>query len=181
MADKTNKTLDVRISAALNANGNADRDALVSLLDEAFDEHAELEEIIKIETPRILDLTNADPDKSTTAVSSAKLKIQRLNLAIPLLRQRVDAIERGAKLSSGMRSPGGGDRDHASKQGRHPRRGRLHESLRQRSSKHFLSHRLRSQNPEIRGTLTNPRHQALSGRQKPRNPVVLRFLLNHPG
>ena len=33
-----------------------------------------------------------------------------------------------------------------------PRRGRLHESLRQRSSKHFLSHRLRSQNPEIRGT-----------------------------
>ena len=78
------------------------------MLDEAFDEHAELEEIIKIETPRILDLTNADPDKSTTAVSSAKLKIQRLNLAIPLLRQRVDAIERGAKLSSGMRSPGGG-------------------------------------------------------------------------
>ena len=35
---------------------------------------------------------------------------------------------------------------------------RLRESLRQRSSKHFLSHRLRSQNPEIRGTLTNPRH-----------------------
>ena len=54
------------------------------------------------------------------------------------------------------------------------------KSLRQRSSKHFLPHRLRSQNPEIRGTLTNPRHRALSGRQKPRNPAVLRFLPNHP-
>ena len=63
---------------------------------------------------------------------------------------------------------------------RHPRRGRLHESLRQRSSKHFLPHRLRSQNPEIRGTLTNSRHRALSGRQKPRNPAVLRFLLKSP-
>jgi hypothetical protein len=42
------------------------------------------------------------------------------------------------------------------------------------------THRLRSQNPEIRRTLTDPRHRALSGRQKPRNPAVFRFLLNHP-
>ena len=63
--------------------------------------------------------------------------------------------------------------------GRHPRRGRLHKSLRQRSSE-LLSHRLRSQNPEIRGTLTNPRHRALSGRQKPRNPVVLEAFTESP-
>ena len=37
-----------------------------------------------------------------------------------------------------------------------------------------------SPSPEIRGTLTNPRHRALSGRQKPRNPAVLRLLLNYP-
>ncbi|MGZ8396119.1 MAG: hypothetical protein ACXW3X_05930, partial [Rhodoplanes sp.] len=27
---------------------------------------------------------------------------------------------------------------------------------------------------------SHPRHRALSGRQKPRNPAVFRFLLNHP-
>ena len=44
---------------------------------------------------------------------------------------------------AGRRSQSLADRDHASKQARYPRRGRLHELLRQRSSKHFLSHRLR--------------------------------------
>ena len=92
MADKT-KTLDVRISAALDANGTADRDILVSLLDELFDEINSLEEIIKVETPRIMDLSNPDPDKSTTAVTSAKLKIERLKKAIPLLQARVDTID----------------------------------------------------------------------------------------
>ena len=92
MADKT-KTLDVRISAALDANGTADRDILVSLLDESFDEINSLEEIIKVETPRIMDLSNPDPDKSTTAVTSAKLKIERLKKAIPLLQARVDTID----------------------------------------------------------------------------------------
>ena len=78
-----------------------------------------------------------------------------------------------------------GHRDHASKQRRHPRRGRLHQPLRQCASKHFLPYRLRPQNPEIRLALTNPRHRAISGRQKPRNPPVLRltlppFFLNRP-
>ena len=60
MADKT-RSLDARISEALKANGDADRDALVGLLDEAFDEITSLEEIIKVETPRVLDLTNPIP------------------------------------------------------------------------------------------------------------------------
>ena len=92
MADKT-KSLDVRISAALDANGTADRDMLVSLLDEAFDELGELEELIKIETPRIMDLSNPNPDASNAAITSANLKIARLKKAIPQLQQRVDAID----------------------------------------------------------------------------------------
>ena len=109
-------------------------------------------------------------EERRVAEATARGRLSRLQLA----RRRL------ATGVAGRQSRSLADRDHASKQGRHPRRGRLHESLRQRSSKHFLPHRLRSQNPEIRGTLTNPRHRALSGRQKPRNPVVLRFLLNHP-
>ena len=110
-------------------------------------------------------------EERRVAEATARGRLSRLQLA----RRRL------ATGVAGRQSRSLADRDHASKQGRHPRRGRLHESLRQRSSKHFLPHRLRSQNPEIRGTLTNPRHRALSGRQKPRNPAVLRFLLNHPG
>jgi len=110
-------------------------------------------------------------EERRVAEATARGRLSRLQLA----RRRL------ATGVAGRQSRSLADRDHASKQGRHPRRGRLHESLRQRSSKHFLPHRLRSQNPEIRGTLTNPRHRALSGRQKPRNPTVLRFLLNHPG
>ena len=109
-------------------------------------------------------------EERRVAEATARGRLSRLQLA----RRRL------ATGVAGRQSRSLADRDHASKQGRHPRRGRLHESLRQRSSKHFLPHRLRSQNPEIRGTLTNPRHRALSGRQKPRNPAVLRFLLNHP-
>ena len=109
-------------------------------------------------------------EERRVAEATARGRLSRLQLA----RRRL------ATGVAGRQSRSLADRDHASKQGRHPRRGRLHESLRQRSAKHFLPHRLRSQNPEIRGTLTNPRHRALSGRQKPRNPAVLRFLLNHP-
>ena len=92
MANKT-PTLDARISAALDANGSADRDILVSLIDEAFDELGSLEEIIKIETPRVMDLSNPDPEKSTAAITSANLKIARLNKALPLLQSRIAAID----------------------------------------------------------------------------------------
>src|SRR5207344_2073303 len=97
-------------------------------------------------------------EERRVAEATARGRLSRLQLARRHLATGV----------AGRQSRSLADRDHASKQGRHPRRGRLHESLRQRSSKHFLPHRLRSQNPEIRGTLTNPRHRALSGRQKPR-------------
>ena len=94
-------------------------------------------------------------EERRVAEATARGRLSRLQLA----RRRL------ATGVAGRQSRSLADRDHASKQGRHPRRGRLHESLRQRSSKHFLPHRLRSQNPEIRGTLTDPRHRALSGRQ----------------
>ena len=62
MADKTSKTLDVRISQTLQkTNGSADRDELVGLIDESFDEIGELETLIEVEQPRILDLSNPDP------------------------------------------------------------------------------------------------------------------------
>jgi hypothetical protein len=109
-------------------------------------------------------------EERRVAEATARGRLSRLQLA----RRRLTTG------FAGRQSRSLADRDHASKQGRHPRRGRLHEPLRQRSSQHFLPHRLRSQNPEIRCTLANPRHRALSGRQKPRNPAVLRFLLNRP-
>jgi hypothetical protein len=110
-------------------------------------------------------------EERRVADATARGRLSRLQLA----RRRL------ATGFAGRQSRSLADRDHASKQGRDPRRGRLYEPLRQRSSKHFLPHRLRSQNPEIRRTLTDPCHRALSGRQKPRNPAVLRFLLNRPG
>src|SRR5271165_1906460 len=109
---------------------------------------------------------------------------EELQVADATARARLSGFQlarrRLATGFAGRQSRSLADRDHASKQRRDPRRGRLYEPLRQRSSKHFLPHRLRSQNPEIRRTLTDPCHRALSGRQKPRNPAVLRFLLNRP-
>ena len=93
MAANKTKTIDSRISDAINANGDADRAILTNLLDEAFDEITSLEEIIKTETPRVLDLSNIDPDKSTAAITSAKLRIERLRLAIPQLQSRIAAID----------------------------------------------------------------------------------------
>ena len=72
----------------------------VALLDESFDEIKSLDEIIKIETPRILDLSNPDPDASTTAVSSAKLRIERLNKALPLSQERIAAIDAETALKT---------------------------------------------------------------------------------
>ena len=93
MAANKTKTIDSRIADAINVNGDADREILANLLDETFDELGELEELIKVETPRVLDLANPDPDKSTTAITSAKLRIERLNKAVPLLQARIDAID----------------------------------------------------------------------------------------
>ena len=83
----------------MQSNGSADRDLLVSLIDESFDEITSLEEVIKIETPRILDLSNENPDASNAAITSANLKIARLNKALPLLRARIDTIDRETALA----------------------------------------------------------------------------------
>jgi ABC transporter substrate binding protein (PQQ-dependent alcohol dehydrogenase system) len=74
-----------------------------------------------------------------------------------------------------------GNRDHASQQGRHSRRGWLHQSLRQRASQHLLAHRLCPENPQIRRALANSSHRALPGQQKPRYPPPLRITVNRPG
>ena len=49
-----------------------------------------------------------------------------------------------------------GHRNHASKQRRHPRRGRLHISKRRCAAKHLFPYWLRAQNFEIRLALSNP-------------------------
>ena len=43
-------------------------------------------------------LENEDPDKSRELIASNKLKIERLNLALPQLQQRVDTIDRETAL-----------------------------------------------------------------------------------
>ena len=51
--------------------------------------------------------------------------------------------------------------DHASKQGRHPRRGRLHKSKRRSAAKHLFPYWLRAQNIEIRLALSNPSNRTV--------------------
>ena len=91
----TNKTpkLDARIVAALTANGEASRDTLIALIDEATLSIDLARKVIEVEEPSLLDLDNDDPDKSQARLASAKLKIERLTKALPLLQQRVDQID----------------------------------------------------------------------------------------
>ena len=92
MADKTPK-LDARIVQALAANGEANRDVLVALIDEATLSIDIARKVIEVEEPSLLYLENEDPDKSRELIASNKLKIERLNLALPQLQQRIDAID----------------------------------------------------------------------------------------
>ena len=96
MADKASKTptLDVRIADVLKAKCTADRNSLFSLWEEAFEKINELQETIKTEEDRVLDLTNTDPDKSTATITSIKLQIERLTKAITEeLKPRVLALD----------------------------------------------------------------------------------------
>ena len=91
----TNKTpkLDARIVQALAANGEASRDALTALIDEAMLTIDIAHKVIETEEPALLDLENSDPDHSRELIASNKLKIERLTLAIPQLQQRIDALD----------------------------------------------------------------------------------------
>ena len=93
------KTLNSRIVAALSANGEASRDVLVALIDEATLTIDIARKVIETEEPSLLDLENETPDKSRELVASNKLKIERLTLAIPQLQQRIDAIDRETALA----------------------------------------------------------------------------------
>ena len=92
MADKTLK-LDARIVQALAANGEASRDVLVALIDEATLSIDIARKVIETEEPSLLDLENETPDKSRELIASNKLKIERLTLALPQLQSRIDAID----------------------------------------------------------------------------------------
>jgi hypothetical protein len=69
-----------------------------------------------------------------------------------------------------------GHRDHASKQGRHPRRGRLHKSKRRSAAKHLFPYWLRAQNIEIRLALSNPSSRTVPGRQEQGLALVRRVI-----
>jgi hypothetical protein len=90
---KQPQTLDARIATALKLNGDADRDTLVALIQEAIEAIAFANVTIEAETPKLLDLSNETPDKSRELIESNKLKIERLTLAVPQLQSRVDTID----------------------------------------------------------------------------------------
>lgn len=75
-------------------------------------------------------------------------------------------------------------RNHASKQGRHPRRARLHQPPRQRAGQHLLSHRVRPPGSKIRLEFAGESHRAVPGRQKQGSSAIFRMslplLLNRP-
>lgn len=76
------QSLEQRISAALKSNGEANRDTLFALWEEAFAEINRLNETIATEEPRLLDINNDDPDASRELIASSKLHIERLSKAI---------------------------------------------------------------------------------------------------
>jgi hypothetical protein len=49
--------------------------------------------VIEAETPRLHDLSNTDPDASLDLINRSKLRVERLEIAIPKLRNRIKAIE----------------------------------------------------------------------------------------
>jgi hypothetical protein len=96
---KQQPTLDSKIASALAANGDASRDVLVALITEATDAIAMAQTVIEAETPRLLDLSNLEPDKSRQLIESSKLRVERMTLAITQLRARIDAIDHEAKIA----------------------------------------------------------------------------------
>ena len=94
MATNKTKTLDSRIADALKTNGEANRDTLFALWEEAFAEINKLKEVIKSEEPRLLDITNDSPDQSRELITSSKLHIERVTKAITEeLKPRVKALD----------------------------------------------------------------------------------------
>ena len=94
---KTTKSLDAH---ALVANGEANRDTLATLINEAVEAIEMARVVIEAETPRLLDIENDDPDQSLQLIESSKLRIDRLAAAIPRLQQRVDQLDLTAKQTS---------------------------------------------------------------------------------
>ena len=97
---KTPKSLDARIAAVLSANGEADRSTLTSLLNEATEALAAAEETVRIETERILEITNPDPEEADAKVRVAERTVKRLTAAIPRLNERLEQIGRADVIAT---------------------------------------------------------------------------------
>lgn len=95
-----NKSLDAKIAQALAANGTSDRDTLVDLIYKATEAIEMANIVITAETPRLLDLSNSDPDASRQLIESSKLRIERLTAAVPRLQQRVDQLDLATKQAA---------------------------------------------------------------------------------
>jgi hypothetical protein len=85
-------TLDSRIAAALAANGKADRDTLAGLVVEAEAALAQARETIDLESERLVDIGNPDPEASDAAIQKAERNLARLDKAVPQLRDRIRQI-----------------------------------------------------------------------------------------
>ena len=93
-------SLDAKIAAALAADGNADRAALVDLIRDAPAAIELAQTTIATEQPRLLDIDNLDPDTTRQLINSARLRIDRLSLAIPRLQERVAVIDHETALAA---------------------------------------------------------------------------------
>jgi hypothetical protein len=95
MGHKTNgqtAPLDSRIAATL-ASAEVNKDELTALLKEADAALVEAQRTIEAETANALDIANPDPDAADELVRKAERTSARLTKAIPLLRNRLKAIE----------------------------------------------------------------------------------------
>ena len=86
------KTLDEMLAEAL-ADENAKRDVLINLWQQALDTIEVAKETIATESERVLDLQNADPDKSDKAVRTAQRTVERLTKAVHEIKCKVSQID----------------------------------------------------------------------------------------
>ena len=86
-------TLDARLAAALSANGEADKGTLVALVTEAESAIAAAQETIEIESERLVDIGNPDPEASDAAIRKAERTVARLDKAVQLLKARIRQLD----------------------------------------------------------------------------------------
>ena len=88
---KQANTLDAKVAKALTSD--TDRGTLVALCTEADAVLTEALETFKVESGRVLDVTNAFPDEADDKARKAQLTINRLTRAIPRLKENIGFID----------------------------------------------------------------------------------------